>query len=199
MKMTFSALTGAETGPPACGIREPGACESGDTTHRHNTHSTDSREVCYQWHPWYGRTVWIYESRSGREHLSFRCGLEPTQHSKSLEIPQWMLEAACCSNIRLVEVPRVDCAALRALKTLLRDSVVQGRHHSVTFAGGADGDSHDSTTVCADRSVPFAVECDRMAQATEGCPASDGEVVGETTSRSLQKPAACGAGEGGAG
>ncbi len=176
------------------------AFDSSYTTHRHNTHSTEPREVCYRWHPWYGRRVWIYEARVGRGQPTLRCGLEPTQHTKSLEIPQWMLDAACCSNIQLVDVPRVDCAALRALTTLLRDSVVQGRHHSVTFAGGADADSHDSTTMCADRSVPFADGCDRMARATSGYPASDGAAVIETAARDLlQKPAGRGRGEGGAG
>ena len=175
----------------------PSAVGFDGTTHQHNTHSTDSREVCYRWHPWYGRTVWIYEKRSVRGQTAVRCGLDSTQCTKSLEIPQWMLEAVDCSNIRLSDVPRVDCDALRTLKTLLDDSVVQGRHHSVFFAGGADAGSQESTTGCATRPVSSAVGNDRLAQVTSGHPASGGDVVGETASRALPKATSCGSSEGG--
>lgn len=188
---------GARAVVPACPWPMRDASWTGDTTHQNNTHSTDSWEVCYRWHPWYGRTVWIYETRSVRGQAAVRCGLDPTQRRKSLEIPQWMLEAIHCSNIRLVDVPHVDCDALRTLKTLLDDSVVQGRHHSVVFAGGADAGSQESTTGCATRSVSSAVGSDRLAQAASGHPAIGGDVVGETASRALPKAASYGSSEGG--
>ena len=157
------------------------------TTHQHNTHSTDSRKVHYPWHPWYGRTVWIYEIRLGRGQPVVRCGLEPTQRARSLEIPRWMLEAASCSHIHLVETPRVDGPTLQALEALLGGRVTQDRHHAVLWAGGADEDSHESTTVCpAQSSVLFSVGSDPLVPATAEHPASGRDVVGETASRVLR-------------
>jgi len=136
----------------------------GDTTHQHNTHSSsDSREVHYPWHPWYARTVWIYETRMGRAQSAARCGLEPTQRAKSLEVPLWMLESASCSTLRRAEDPRVDCATLQRLKTLLRDSVLQDRH---PLAGGADADPHETTPTGTTETVSSSIGGDPLAQAT---------------------------------
>src|SRR5260370_21413439 len=35
---------------------------SGYTSRQHNAHITESREVLYRWHPWYGHTVWIFST-----------------------------------------------------------------------------------------------------------------------------------------
>ena len=117
------ALTDS-TASPSPGI---GASWSGDTTRQLNTHNLGSCEVHYPWHPWYGRTLWVYGTRAGRAQAAARCGLEPTQGSKSLEVPVWVLETTSCATMRLAESPQVDCVALQSLKTLLYDSVLQDR------------------------------------------------------------------------
>jgi hypothetical protein len=37
----------------------PGRCAFGlrGTSHQHNTHIRERREICYPWHPWHGRKV----------------------------------------------------------------------------------------------------------------------------------------------
>jgi hypothetical protein len=65
--------------PPICPLvaflrvtREGGASY---TTRPHDTHSTDSREMRYPWHPWYGHPIWIrrFYARGGLP--VFQCSL----------------------------------------------------------------------------------------------------------------------------
>ena len=50
----------------------------GYTTRQRNTHSIESREVCYPWHPWYRRSAWIYETLVKNGQAVFRCSIEET-------------------------------------------------------------------------------------------------------------------------
>jgi hypothetical protein len=193
---------------PAPGVPSPkrsasGSCRSSTcpnefvldcTTHQLNTHNIESREVQYPWHPWHGRRVWIYRISLGRVQPVARCGLEPTQCTKSLEVPLWMLEASSCSTLCLAETPHVDCAALRTLRALLHSSVLQDGH---PFAGGADADPHESTPTCATGIVSSSVRGDPLAQATTRNPTKSGDVAGEIASRMLRKPALSRRSEGG--
>jgi hypothetical protein len=67
---------------------------------------------------WYDRKVWVYRISLGRVQPVARCGLEPTQCAKSLEVPLWMLEASSCSTLRPVSRsrPKVRPAEAGALK-----------------------------------------------------------------------------------
>jgi hypothetical protein len=165
-----------------------------DTTRQLNTHNIESREVHYPWHPWYGRRVCIYRISLGRVQPVARCGLEPTQCAKSLEVPLWMLEASSCSTLRCAEAPRVDCAALQTLRALLHSSVLQDRH---PFAGGADADPHESTPAYATGTVSSSIRRGPMGQATARDPTESGDVACEAASRILGNPAASRQGEGG--
>ena len=117
-------------------------CATDGTTRQYRTHNAEPREVQYRWHPWFGRTAWVYRMVVRRTRAVAQCGLDQNQHSKSLEIPLWMLEVAPCSALRAAETPVVDCAALQRLKALLHGDMIQDRHSSL---GGADADSHNST------------------------------------------------------
>jgi hypothetical protein len=66
------------------------------TSRQPNTHSTESREVCYPWHPWFGRSVVVYERLVKKGHAVCWCGLEEERNRRSLEIPTWMFEPAAC-------------------------------------------------------------------------------------------------------
>ena len=156
--------------------------------------SSDSREVHYPWHPWYGRAVWIYEIRMGRAQAAARCGLEPTQCAKSLEVPLWMLEAVSCSTMCRAEDPRVDCTALQKLKTLLHDSVLQDRH---PLAGGADADPHETTPTGTTETVSSSIRGDPLAQATARNSTEGSHPVGGAASPILGNPASSRGGEGG--
>jgi hypothetical protein len=143
---------------------------------------------------WYGRAVWIYEIRMGRAQAAARCGLEPTQCAKSLEVPLWMLEAVSCSTMCRAEDPRVDCTALQKLKTLLHDSVLQDRH---PLAGGADADPHETTPTGTTKTVSSSIRGDPLAQATARNSTEGSHPVGGAASPILGNPASSRGGEGG--
>ncbi len=167
---------------------------TGNTTRQLNTHNLGSCEVQYPWHPWYGRTVWIYRTSSGHMQPAASCGLEPTQCSQSLQVPLWMLEATSCSTMCLAEDPRVDCAALERLKALLHDSVLQDRH---PFEGGADAGPRESTPTCATGTVFSSIRGDSLAQAAARNPRKISDIVGEDASGLLGNSASSRRGEGG--
>ena len=91
-----------------------------------------SREVRYPWHPWFGRSVAVYEVLVRHGQSVCRCGLEEERNRLSIEIPTWMFEPAACGRLRVMAVPTVDCDALRALQALLRTVPAAGRWRCVT-------------------------------------------------------------------
>ena len=110
-----------------------------------NAHITEAREVCYPWHPWYGRVVAIREVLTKGHQTVVHCCLEPDEGGKALEVPQWMLEQAVCCTMLLVQAPQVNGAALYQLKDLLSQATVaaetallQDQPHSSLTEGGAD-------------------------------------------------------------
>jgi hypothetical protein len=126
------------------------------TSRQSNTHSTESREIRYPWHPWYGRPVWIHRAFIKAGQAVYRCSLEQNLEGPLLEIPQWMLDSGDCCRVHGAENPAVDCAALQDLKLLLqrarshaRDLVVQAQHPSAP--GGADARIIESTEGSSNR------------------------------------------------
>jgi hypothetical protein len=117
---------------------------AGCTTEGHNTHKTGFREVRYRWHPWHGQSVVVRgESRRGNL-VVLQCVRDGLPECRTLEIPEWMFDAAVCGEMRSTQLPHVECAALLALKYLLsaasgpsQRDVVQAQHHA-GIAGGAD-------------------------------------------------------------
>src|SRR3954451_238156 len=121
-------------------------CDFDDTPRQYKTHNAEQCELHYPWHPWFGRTIWVYRKVIRRTRSVAHCGPDRIQCAKSLEIPLWMLEAASCSALRLAEDAAVDCAALQRLKALLFGGVVEDRHSSL---GGADADPQNSAPTLA--------------------------------------------------
>ena len=85
-----------------------------------------------------GRIVWIHQERQVNGQAVLRCALEPERDLRTLEIPQWMFDAASCASIRLDEQPAASAESLRELKGLVglaaangtRAGVLQDQHHS---------------------------------------------------------------------
>ena len=166
---------------------------AGCTTEVHNTHKTGFRELEYRWHPWHAQRVAVRgESRRG-SLVVLRCVRDELQGCRTLEIPEWMFDAAVCGQMKSTELPHVDCAALLALKHLLsaatrsseRD-VVQAQHHSGS-AGGADAEA---------LAVPTPSE--RVVFSTRGNPrvtcrgaAEDDSPTGQDAKRTLAAPLLC--------
>src|SRR4030095_3338015 len=97
-----------------------GACASRDRSRQLNTHNTEFREVCYRWHPWFGRTVVVYEVLVKLGQSVCRCGLEEERNRLSIEIPAWMFDSGACSCLRVMTASAVSTDALRALQALVR-------------------------------------------------------------------------------
>ena len=162
----------------------------GDTSRQSNTHSTESRELLYPWHPWYGRSLWIHGAlvKSGR--VVYRCSLEAQQKAPLLEIPQWMFESTGCCRVHRAENPFVDCAALLDLKLLLHPTrspvsglVVQAQHYSVP--GGADARIGESTRNSTDRIVSLPTPESGLAPVTERNQTTNRGATGATAARTL--------------
>jgi hypothetical protein len=95
-----------------------------------------------------------------------------------------MLEVTSCSTMREAEDPRVDCASLQALKTLLHNSVLKDRH---PIAGGADANPHESNPTCTTGVVSPSVAGDPLAQVAAGNPTASGDVAVEVASTNTDK------------
>jgi len=115
----------------------PAQDESGPhgTSRQRNTHSTESREVRYSWHPWHDRMVTTHRSFTRNGRAFFCCSVEESLEGRLLEIPQWMFDPAICCRMQLAAVPTVSCEALLDLKTVLqcalppdREVVLQAQH-----------------------------------------------------------------------
>lgn len=156
------------------------------TSRQSNTHSIESREVRYPWHPWYGRTVWIYQSLKKHDRGVLRCRVEQDVRVGLFEVPEWMFETAA-GCIQLAKTPAVECEALRDLKVLLQghqsqsglDRVVEVQHQSLQSSGGADAEPTEPSRVYSTETVP-AIETPKssMAEPARGDPTKDGENVG---------------------
>lgn len=151
--------------PPATGAgrdnRAPGAGGGGCTSERRKTHVTETGEVLYPWHPWFGRVVYIHDviERGGERIL--RCDLSEKPTARCMHIPAWMFDRAACLRIRRADRPQVELAALSCLKALLAEvanrasavTVVVGARHPFENRGDADATPQSSITNCSTRSV----------------------------------------------
>jgi hypothetical protein len=92
------------------------------TRRRDNTHKIEEREVLYPWHPWFGRIVHAREVIEKRAGGILHCSLDGSASARWLELPKWMFDRAASLSMRMEVSPRVDSAALTALKTCLVDA-----------------------------------------------------------------------------
>jgi hypothetical protein len=159
-----------------------------DTSRQSNTHSTESRELRYPWHPWCGCSVWIYGAFVKGGRAVYRCSLEQNHEAQLVEIPQWMFESAACCRMQRAENPAVDCRGLLDLKLLLHrarspacELVVQAQHPSAL--GGADARIGESSAGSANRIVPPTTEESGLAKATARNQTTDPETTGATAAR----------------
>lgn len=124
-------------------MRGPDDCVRRGTTRQRNAHVTEIRSVQYRWHPWHGREVFIFGSKTKNERAIFRCALNPFE-VRVLEIPQWMFDADTCCRMTLSAVPSISVRSLRELAGLLcvigtaaGCAVLKAKPLSLPGAGGA--------------------------------------------------------------
>jgi len=160
------------------------------TTLQFNAHDTETRTVCYPWHPWYGHTIAIRAARAKRDQAICHCQLEHDVRLKSLEIPQWMLDPAICTAMRRRETPVVSSEALLNLKALLvhttvcgDSAVVQNQSHSMSTKGETDATDPRSTIEGSTRHISPTSTRARLANATASSKRTDRETAGAAVSR----------------
>jgi len=165
-------------------------CEGGAgcTSRKHNTHITESREVLYGWHPWFGRMAWIFNVVEKNGEIILRCALDPLETARVSEMPQWMFDPVACRHIRSSALPIVDSDALRELKRLLTDkslasqlNVVQAEHRPLSCTGGADATRSEHPSGRSTRSVSALPRDARVGASAVGSAAADTAPAGATT------------------
>jgi hypothetical protein len=90
--------------------------------------------------------VWIDQAVVRGGLAVFQCRLELGQAQRSVEVPQWMFDAASCHRMRLGPIPSVRWDVLRDLRALLssrtqladRDDLRDAQHRAEHGRGGAD-------------------------------------------------------------
>ena len=117
------------------------------TTRRQNAHRTEERKVLYPWHPWAGCIVHIHEVIEKAAGDVARCSHDDRASGRLLELPIWMFDRSACAPMRVEAFPRVDIAALQALRLLLDapaiGGVAVGLASSNARVSGAARVSHD--------------------------------------------------------
>lgn len=161
------------------------------TSRQRNTHNTESREVRYPWHPWFGRRVTVYETVTKGGHPVSRCGIEDQRNDRSVEVPAWMFEAAACDHLRLITTPFVDCQALIELKAVMqtapRTDMLQAPHHSLTAPGGADATGQ--TPTLATDAVPSPATSPALSDAAGGHSGADDSTARATVAMARRSAA----------
>ena len=85
----------------------------------YETHKTGFREITYRWRPWQGQRVLVRGEARRAGIVVLQCVRDELKGFPTLEIPVWMFDSDLCGEMKPTELPRVDCAALLALKHLL--------------------------------------------------------------------------------
>jgi len=181
------------------------ACDLRGTSHQHNTHIRERREICYPWHPWHGRKVWVHTTLVKRGRAVAHCSLEDVQPFRVLEVPLWMLDVAVCCKIRVVKSGLANVESLRELRALLHsaqrargDIALEAQHRYLLDAGGADVNVADS------RGTPSTlVVCSSASQAAlDGsvarCSTEDSAIADAVAAAALRQTPGRGPGRGGA-
>jgi len=160
------------------------------TTEARNTHKTDLREITYLWHPWHGQRVLVRgEARRGGG-IVLRCVRDELKGFPILEIPEWMFDSNLCGRMKPAETPRVDCAALLALKHLLSAATECGQQDMVQAqqdsSSSGDADAQAVSAQEPSRRVVFtSSEASRIAHRSA---AKDGPTLGQDVERTLALP-----------
>jgi hypothetical protein len=137
------------------------------------------RDVCYPWHPWYGRSAVIHDAFVRHGQAVLRCTLEHQERSRALDIPQWMFDWALCCMMSIAEAPWVSGEALRDLQTLLSHpsstrtvGVLQDQHRSSPAEGDADATSTQSS-LCTVGVIAATDPTAHLADTASGHPRGD--------------------------
>ena len=172
-----------------------GDCVLRDTTQQHNTHIRDLPEICYSWHPWHGRAVWVHATLVKRGRAVAHCSLEDVQTSRVLEVPLWMLDVAACYKTQVSKRGFASTQSLRELKEVLESALPRAKAHDASetqhryllHAGGADGGTGGPAEI-----EPTPVVCSSAMQPTLDrsvvqCATNNSAIAGAVTEAASRK------------
>jgi hypothetical protein len=155
----------------------------------------DLREICYSWHPWHGRAVWVHATLVKRGRAVAHCSLEDVQTSRVLEVPLWMLDVAAGRKTQLSKRGFASAQSLRALKEVLQSALPRAQAHDapetqhryLLDAGGADGGIGGPAEI-----EPTPVVCSSAMQPTLDrsvvrCPTNNSAIAGAVTEAASRK------------
>lgn len=169
------------------------------TSQQRNTHSTESREVRYRWHPWFGRLVWVHCTRIRQGQGVVRCSLTPELDARAIEIPLWMFDNGVCYLMGMADEPVVCVEALRELNALLRHAsrasevagqVLQVAHRDLSLAGGAHAIDSEAATPADDATdaVPADSQRAELGSRSDRTPTAGGASARSHASRTPRSP-----------
>jgi hypothetical protein len=166
----------------------------GCTTRQEKTHRTTVQEVCYPWHPWFGRRVIVVEGVRRSDYSVFRCSLEGDEGGRGLELPQWMLDRASCLGMQAATAPVVRTIDLTNLRSLFQQlesgrasQAVEDQHCSSNPQGDADGSTSLSSRSDSTGTVPTPAGDARVATVADGRASEDGSSLGTLASRTSSR------------
>ena len=181
--------------PMVCPFRVRDESDVPGTSHQQNTHIRDLREICYSWHPWHGRAVWVHATLVKRGRAVAHCSLEDIQTSRVLEVPLWMLDVAACCKNRVSKPGFASAQSLCELKEVLQSALPQAQAHDtpetqhryLLDAGGADGGIDGPAEI-----EPTPVACSSAMQpgldrSVVRCPTKNSAIAGAVTEAASNK------------
>ncbi len=168
------------------------------TTRQQNAHITDTRELLYRWHCWYGQPVYIFGTVTRGAQVFLRCALDRGESGRLLEVPQWMFEATACCRMVLAATASVSVQTLRDLSRLMhavqspeKDGVIQGKHPTLPDSGGAREKPKSSTQAVdhVSSSAADAAVAQHARRSTRASAKIAGATVARTSPRSTRRAA----------
>lgn len=172
------------------------------TNRQPNVHITRLQEVCYPWHPWFGRVVNIRDVLTQRHQTVFHCRPEPDDGRKALAIPTWMFDRAVYCMMQLAPTPHVSGEALGQLAALLGQAaggagvVLQDQSSCSMAARNTDAWRTPPTQDGSNRSLPSSPANAELAGATERDSGANGDPAGPTAAHASGPVSPCPAARG---
>ena len=104
-----------------------GVWQSCGDKHHHTAHELHFHRIHYRYHPNYGQSVDIIRCLRRQQGETLIVNFDDDFR---LAVPDWMLDAAVCGDLREAEEPEIAINALLALRTLLDAQSLPERRHS---------------------------------------------------------------------
>jgi hypothetical protein len=137
--------------------------------------------------------VFVHRKMHKNGRSVFRCSLKEAKKCPRIEIPEWMLDRAQCSLMKLAEEPYVNCLALTELRKLLNETActsskyeVKHQQCSLRKQGGADAKCKTISSSRADLSIPSSKNPSVVEGASRRHPSNSNSTVSEDAARSSQ-------------